>query len=176
MVGLREKLALNDASGVEVALKVLLAGPGLFVEARIFESDGDEGAEDFEHALVLVGEGVHLGAFQIEDADETILQEERDDQFGAHVVAVRELDVTLVLADVGDTDRAAVTCAETGDALVEGDGELDGDGFVVVFGEGAFEMGVGFVPEHEIEEVVVDDGFDAVGDAEEEFVAVEDGS
>ena len=54
--------------------KALLAIAGLFEKAGIFERDGDIGAEDSEHAFVFGGEGVEVCAFQVENADETILK------------------------------------------------------------------------------------------------------
>ena len=53
--------------------------------------------------------------------------------------------------------------------------EADVDGFFVMPGEGDFQLGGIFVPEHDVEEVVVDDFLDAIGDALEKFVAGEDG-
>src|SRR5580704_760976 len=70
-----QKLALNFAGGVEVALEAFFGIFGLCVEAGIFESDGDIGTENVEKALVFGGERGDIGAFKIEDADEAIVQE-----------------------------------------------------------------------------------------------------
>jgi len=69
-----QKLALDFARGVQIVLQALLAIAGLFEKAGIFERDGDIGAEDSQHAFVLGGEGVEVCAFEIENADESILK------------------------------------------------------------------------------------------------------
>jgi hypothetical protein len=49
-----------------------------FVEPGVFNGAGDGGGEEGEGADVLVGEVVETGAFEVEDAEETVAEEEGD--------------------------------------------------------------------------------------------------
>lgn len=53
--------------------------------------------------------------------------------------------------------------------------EIDVDGFFVMSGKGDFQLGGIFVPEHDVKEMIVDNFFNAIGDALEQLVAGEDG-
>jgi hypothetical protein len=69
-----------------------------------------------------------------------------------------------------------VTGGMAGDALKKGHFKISSDAFLVVFGEGRFELAWNGVPKHDVEELVVDDFLDTVSDALKEVVAIEDGS
>jgi hypothetical protein len=85
------KLPLNDAGRVEVALQALFTFTRLLVQSRVFQTDGDIGPNNLERAFVFGGERIQVGAFQIQNTHETVLEQERNNQFRAHVVTVWKL-------------------------------------------------------------------------------------
>ena len=174
-----EKLALNFASGVQVREQALLVFAGFLVEAAVFQSDRNVGAESGEHTLVLGGKGMRLNAFEVENADQAVAQQERDNQFRANGNGIGGTaaiaDIAGIQTDVTDAQGAALAGGRAGDAFVERDAKARGDGVFVVHGEDAFEKLGLLVPEHDGEKVVVDELLDAFGDAAEKLFAVENG-
>ncbi len=71
-----------------------LAADGL-VEAGVFDGDGDLRGERGEHALVLFIEEVGARVFEVENADDAALVEERHDQLGARLGIHRAGSVSL---------------------------------------------------------------------------------
>ena len=81
----RQQAQLHLAGHGNVFLELpLLALDGL-VEAGVLDGDGDLRGEGGEHALVLFVEVAGAGVFQVEDADDAALVEERHDQLGARL-------------------------------------------------------------------------------------------
>ena len=68
---------------------------------------------------MLFGKGVGVGAFQVEHADEAVLQKQWHHKFGAHGQIGIALDVARVVERVGNAQGAALACGGSGDALVE---------------------------------------------------------
>jgi hypothetical protein len=169
-----EKLALNFARGGEVGVKAALGFAGVFVEAGIFQGNGDVGTQGDEHALVLGGEGVGVGAFQVEHADQAILEDQRHDQLGAGVKADVALNIARVLEGVVDSEDPALAGGGAGESLMQRKTQARGNGVAITQGEGTFQVLGLFVPEHDTENVVVNELFDALGDAAEQLFAVED--
>jgi hypothetical protein len=125
---------------------------------------------------VLQSEGTELGALQIEDAYEPVLKQERNNQFGTYVVAVGELNVTLVQTNVVDTSGNAGSRSVTGDSFEERNGELNGNGFLVMLGERALQVRTVFIPDHDHEEMIVNEFFNPVGNSLQQLVSGQDGS
>jgi hypothetical protein len=72
--------------------------------------------------------------------------------------------------------RLAPTGCVAGDALVKRYAKPRWNRFAEVRGKNDFELRGLFVPQHHAKEVVVHDLLDAVGNAAEEFIAIENGS
>src|SRR5262249_16243568 len=123
---------------------------------------------------------IRLCAFQVENADELVAEEQRDDQLGTHRHLLRTAaavaDITRILSDVADAQGAALASGMAGDPGEERDPEAGRDGVLVMHGEGAFEKLPVLVPEHDCKELIVDELLDALRDAAEEFFAVENRS
>ena len=66
---------------------------------------------------MLLGEGVQLRTFEIEDADAAILDQHRDDQLRARIL--HEIDVARVLGHVRDEHRLLVERGPADEALAE---------------------------------------------------------
>ena len=173
---LRQELALNLTCGVEVFLELGAAFLGFRVEPRIFKCDSDVGAEDVEKAFVFGGEGVKARAFKVQDADEALVEQQRDDQFRADIFAVGKFDVARIEADVIHANRAALSGGVTSDALTKRQLNTHRDGLFVLDAEDTFKMGRLLVPEHDIEEMIVNQFAHAISDAAEKFFASEDRS
>ncbi len=117
-------------------------------------------------------------AFQIEDADQAILHQERNDQFGANGDAGIDLAAqkARIRKSVSDAHGAACTGGGAGKALVQGNAHTRGNGIAIAHDESAFEMLRFFIPQHDGENVIVDEFFDALSDLAKQLFAVEDGS
>src|SRR5258706_2631611 len=79
-----KKLALNFSRSSEIVMQAALSFAGFFVQAGVFERDGNVRGKRGEHALVLRGECVRFRTFQVQNANLTILYQERNDKFGAN--------------------------------------------------------------------------------------------
>ncbi len=157
-------------------MQTALGLAGFFVEARVLQCDRDVGAKGGEHALVLGSEGVGIGALQIKDPDEAILQEQRYHQFGAHDHAGLALDVARIVERVGNADGASLARGNSGDALMKRQSEPRWDGIAIAHPENAFEeLGV-FIPQHHAEDMVVDQLLDPMRHAPQQLLAIENRS
>jgi hypothetical protein len=79
------------------------------------------------------------------------------------------------LAYVVHADGAALCNSRAGNTLAKGHIQSRGNGVFVTHGKDAFELLNRLVPEHDREDVVVDQLFHAFGDAAQQFRAVENG-
>src|ERR1700676_697564 len=170
-----KKLALNFPRGFQIILHARLSFPRFLEEPGVFESDGDVGAENIEHTLVFGRKGLRFGAFKVQDPDEAILEKQRDDEFGADFDIIAVIDVAGIQAHVDNPNGAALGGGGAGDALVERHLDARGNGVFITHGENGFQELSAFIPEHDAEDVIVDDSLDAFGDAAQEFFTVEDG-
>src|SRR5260370_2422153 len=172
----RKKVARNLPRGGQLVVKTAFALPGLFVEARVFERDGHIGGERGEHAFVLGGERVGLRAFQVQNADQPVLHQKRNDEFRANRYTGFDFaaEKARILERVGDADGAALARGGAGESLVEGNAHARGDGVAIAHDEGAFEVLRFLIPQHDAENVIVNEFLDALRDATEELFAVED--
>jgi hypothetical protein len=123
---------------------------------------------------VFGGEGVQIGALQVEYADETILKQERNDQFRTDSVAVGEFHIPLVQADVAHADGAPVARGMAGNAFKKRKGQINVDSFFVMLGKNTFQLRRSLIPDHHIKKMIVDDFLDAIGDVLQKFIARED--
>src|SRR5260370_1207030 len=74
-----KQASLDFASHVQILLKTELRVACFLIEARVFQRDGDIGAERLKHAFMFGRECMGLDAFEVEDADEAIAQQKRHD-------------------------------------------------------------------------------------------------
>ena len=145
------------------------------IEARILKGNGDERAERRKNALVFLRKRVGLGRFEIEQPDEAVLQQKRNDEFRANAAAGLAVNVARLKVHVRYANGSTRGGRRSGDAFAERDAEARGDRVLVMEGEYAFEKLCSLVPEHDGEDVIVDELFDVLGDAAKEGVAVENG-
>ncbi len=159
-------------------MEAALGLAGLFVEAGVFERDGHVGGERSKHALVLGGERMRFRAFQIQNTDQAILHQKRNDQLRADDDAGFDFagEEARICERVGDTNGAAFGGGGAGESLMEGNAHAHGDGVAIAHDEGALELLRFFIPQHDAENVIVDEFLDALRDAAEQLFAVEDGS
>jgi hypothetical protein len=86
---LEEIVGIEDAGDlardvIEDAEGLGLAGDA-GVEAGVLDGDGHAGGDELEEALVLVGEVGGRFGLEIDDADDLVLDDERDGELGADV-------------------------------------------------------------------------------------------
>ncbi len=124
---------------------------------------------------MLGGKGVGFGAFQVKHADQTILQQQRNDELGTRVIPDIAFYVASVQEGVVDAQDAALTGSGAGQSGVQRDRQPRRDGVAVALRKSAFEVLCAFVKEHHGENVIVDQFFHALSDAPQQFLAVEDG-
>src|SRR5713226_6851450 len=117
---------------------------------------------------------MRLRALEIENSDEAVAQKKRHDEFGTRLHAGLTVDVARILRNVIDPEAAALTRGRSGEPLVQGDAQARGNGIAAAHGEYAFQMLGLLVPEHDAENVILDDFLDALRDAAEELFAVKD--
>src|SRR6266850_4279327 len=170
-----KELALDFPGAVHFVPEPPFTLPRLFVEARVLERDGNVRAQGDEHTLVLCSEGVRDGAFQIENADEPVLQEKRNNEFGASFHAAFAANVAGIIGDVIDAEDAALAGSSPGEALMKRELRASRDGILVAHGKSTLEELSLFIPEHDAEDVIIDDFLDALGHAAQEFFAVQNG-
>src|SRR5580700_12139291 len=82
-----KELALDFASRVEIILETKFILTRFLVKPRVFQCHRNEGRQSRKHALVFRREGVRLRAFKVEHADQAVLQEKRNDEFGPRINA-----------------------------------------------------------------------------------------
>src|SRR6266850_1286623 len=169
----RQELALNFPRAVHFVPEATFTLPRIFVEARVFECDSNVRAQRHEHAFMLRREGVRNSALEIQNADQPVLQEKRNNEFRARFYAALAANVAGIFGDVIDAEDAALAGSSSGQALMKRELHASLDGILVAHGKSTFEELRLFVPEHHAEDMVVDDFLDALGDAAQEFFAVE---
>ena len=109
---------------------------------------------------------------QVEDADDLILDDERDGEFGSDI-RVR-VDVVVLVRDIVDEKRLALECSLTGDTAAQLDTHaLDFRGVADL--EAHAEVSSALVDEEDGKDLVVDHGADEVRDPVHEGVEVEGG-
>ena len=173
---LEEIVGVEDAGDlagdvVEDAEGLGLAGDA-GVEAGVLDGDGHAGGDELEEALVFGGEVAECFGLEIEDADDLVLDDERDGEFGADVGV--GVDVVVEPGDVFDEEGLALQRGLADDAAAEFDAHaLDLGGVADL--EAHAEVFGAVVDEEDGEDFVVDDGADEVGDAVHEGVEVEGG-
>ena len=142
------------------------------VESGVFDGDGHAGGDEFEEALVLEGEVAGGLGLEVEDADDLVLDDERDGELGTHVGI--GVDVVLGLGDVFDEERLTLEGGLADDAFTELDAHpLDLSRVADL--EAHAQVLRTVVDEEDGEDFVVDDGADEVGDAVHEGVEVKCG-
>jgi len=157
---------------VEVALHALLFLVDALVETSVGDTDGDLRGERGEGALVVFVVVVDAGVFEVDDADDLALVDERDGELRAHF-GVR-FDVAWVFADIGGENRLAELSSGADKALAEEDVAFAVDALTVAGAEAVFELFVPVVPEEDGEHLEVDDALEKLSDALKEIVEVED--
>ena len=163
---------LQTARGAQILLHALLTLGEFFIEARVEDGHGDLRGEQREEAGMLFGEEAEGFAFEVHDADEAILRDERHGEFRADV-GVRG-NIARIAAGVGDAHGGAFKRGGAGDAFAERDvAELQT--FVVALAEVVAQGGLLVIDEHDAEGIKVDEHFDAGGEALQQLVKVEDG-
>ena len=80
-----QQAELDFAGHGDVALELLLLALDGLVEARVFNGDGDLRGHGGEGAHVVFIEEGGARVFEIEDADDAVLVEERNDELGARL-------------------------------------------------------------------------------------------
>ena len=118
------------------------------------------------------GEGARVGTLDVEHAHQPVLVDQRDGQLRHH--SREERDVAGVLGDVGDEDGLAEERRRPHDPLPGLDAKTGRDGRVVAFDVGGHEVPVAAGKE-DVEDAVVDDPAQLLGDGREELVGIEDG-
>ena len=121
------------------------------------------------------GERVRLRALQIENTDEAVLHEKRHDKFGTRFHAGLTADVTRIFGDVIDPQDAAFSGGSAREAMVKREAKARRNRIRGAHGESALQELRPFIPEHDAEDVIVHNFFDAFGDAAKELFAVKDG-
>ena len=145
----------------------------LAVERRVLDRDREVAREDQERRAHRRREGLDGRSLDVEDADEPPLREERDRELGDD--PGEERDVARVLRDVGHEDRRARLRGGADDPLADRDAEARGGGReLVALDVGGDEEALA-VREKDVEDAVVDDAPEPVGDRAEELVGLEDG-
>src|SRR5260370_21349180 len=114
-----KKLTLNLSRGIEIAAQPALVLARFFIEPRVLECDGDIGTKRGKHALMFRGESVRVRAFQIENTDETVLDETRHNKFRTRFHPGFAPDVPGIVGDVVDAEDAAFSRSRTRYALVK---------------------------------------------------------
>ncbi len=122
------------------------------------------------------GERVKLRALEIENANQAVLHEQRHDQLGTSFQASAAANVTRVARDVIDAQDTPLARSRSGESLVQRDAQARGNRITAAHGENALQMLGLLVPQHDAEDVILDDFLDAFGDAAKELLAVKDGS
>src|SRR5437667_11283178 len=121
------------------------------------------------------GEGMRAGALEVENADQAVLHEQRHNDFRARVNTGFAADVAGIFTDVVDAQDAALSGSRTRKAFVKRDARACGQGVARAHREDGFKKLRLLVPKHDAEHIVVDDFFDALGDAPQKLFAVENG-
>src|SRR5712672_2562978 len=171
-----QQLHLDFPCGIEVVAKPPLILASFLIETGIFKRDGHIAAESCEHPLMFQRKGMWLLAFQIEQADEAVLHEKRYDDFGTSFHAGITADVARIVCDVADAQDAPFSGGGSGETFMQRDPQACRNGIAATHRENTFQMLRLFVPEHDAENVILDDFLDALSDAAEELFAVENGS
>ena len=172
---LRQQPPLDVAGHFHVHLQAALILADFFVQPGVLEGDGDVGGQGGEHLLVLLGESVVLGAFEIQHADEAVLDHQGHHQLGVDVDGVAAGDVARVEVDVGDAHRLAQGGRGAADADAHRQPGLNGQPLVEAQREGVLEQLRLLVPEHHVKAVVVHQPLDALRHPPQQLFAVEDG-
>ena len=157
----------------EIALKLLLMAEDLLVEAGIFDGDGDLCGEGGEGAFMALVEVVGLDVFQIEDADDAVFVEERDDHFRTRFSIDHE--VAGVFGDVGDVDQSPLSDGCADQAGVDGEPARGHAGVAEAPGVASDEAVAGRVDQHDGKHLIVDEAAEELADALKELVKIEDG-
>ncbi len=173
--GLGQQLLLDLPRGGQVLghAPLVLLQPA--VEAGVLQRDGQRGGEGGDGVLVLRGEGVVAGALQVQDAHQPVLDEHRHRQLRAHGLVKHALDVARVELHVGHPQGLAQRRGGAADPFAQGEG---GDRAharsVAVDGELGLEQLALVVPQHDGEDVVVDEPLDPLRHPLEQLAAVQD--
>ena len=146
----------------------------LFVETGVFEKDGKIGGENGERLHVLVGEVIELRTFEIENADDAVLVHHRDGELGAGFGIHHE--IAGIGGDIGNDDRFTKSGGGADDAFAGSDAKFALDALAVFDIDAMTEDVLGFVVEHDAEDLVVDDALDEFGGAAKKFFDIEDGA
>src|SRR5258708_7815162 len=110
-------------------------------------------------------------AFQIENPDEAVLHEQGHNEFGTRFHAGLTADVTRIFGDVIDPQDAALSCGSACEAPVKREAKARCNRIRGAHGESALQQLRLFIPEHDAEDVIVHNFFDALGDAAKELFA-----
>ncbi len=156
----------------DVALELLLLAFDGLVEARVFNGDSHLRGHGGEGAHVVFVEEGGARVLQIEDADDALFVEKRNDKFGARLGIHGE--IALVLADIGNVDGTPLAhgCADE----TAGDGDAaHGRLRVAEAPRIAGDERLAFLVEkHDGEHLVVDEAAEELTDLGEKRIEIED--
>ena len=161
----------GDLAGdvVEDAEGLGLAGDA-GVETGVLDGDGHARGDELEEALMLEGEVADGFGLEVEDADDLVLDDEWDGEFGTDVGV--GVDVVFGFGDVFDQKRFALESGLADYSVAEFDAHAFDFGAVADLETHAEIFGA-VVDEEDGKDLVVDDGADEIGDPVHEGVEVE---
>ena len=110
----------------------------------------------------------------IENADDAIFVHHRDGELGAGLGIHQE--VAGIGSDIGNNDRFTKSGGGADDAFTGRDAQFALDALAVFDIDAMTENVLGFVVEHDTENLVIDDALDEFGGAAEKFFDIEDGA
>ena len=151
----RQQAKLDFAGHGDVALELLLLALDGLVEARVFDGDGDLRGHGGEGADVIFVEEGGARVLEIEDADDALLVEERNDEFGARFCVHGE--IALILAHVGNVDGTPLAHGCADEAGGDGDAAHGRLRIAEAPGVARDERLAFFVEKHDGEHLVVDE-------------------
>ena len=123
---------------------------------------------------MLRGESMRLCTLQIENPNQPVLHQERHNQLRTDFHTGLTSNVAGIFAHVMDAQGASLACGRSGKALMESEPHARGNGIIAAHAEDALQQLRLFIPEHDAEDVIVNDFLDALGNPLEELLPVKD--
>ncbi len=123
---------------------------------------------------MLLGEGVVLGALQVDDADQPVLEHQRHRQLRPHLDPVAAGRVVRIQVDVRYANGLAQRRRGPGHAVSQREPALGDETLVVLERKGVRQKLRVLVPQHHREHLVVDQPLHQTGDRAQQLLAVQD--